>query len=231
MVGIWGRFIRSWRSLIEAGQAFSEGELLEALDQEVRLAAERVNADRHSLKDLVARQEQAGEGVRQLKAGAAEYEEFAYRALDKGDESLAREVASKIAQLEQQCLLEERVEASLDEEVGHLRAELQSAERRVQQLKQQADTVRASERIRHARLVIAERHGHAEPKLYCAMDAARRMRESQHAQKSASKEEILSNGPANDSLRERLVEAGLILEADGAQSVLERIKKQRREQK
>jgi len=147
--------------------------------------------------------------------------------LDKQDEKLALEVAEKIAALETKLATEEEARQGFADSAEQLKTAIAQAEKDVQYMKNQVDTVKATENVQKAEAAVSERHSGTNSKLRTAMDSLERIKERQAltgAQMSAARE--IANERGETSLDKRLEDAG-IKDSNKASDVLERLKKQR----
>lgn len=226
-MNIWAKMITALRGGInEAGEAVVDTQALRILDQEVRDATEELEQSRDGLAAILARQKLAEEKSDQMKKKITEYEGYATQALEKGDESLAMEVAQKIADLENQQATEQEAAAGFADSAKDLRTAIKQAEQNIKRIKQQIDTVKAKESVQKAQTAVAARHSGSNSKMRTAMDSLERIKDRQalrDAQIKAAHE--LSKESHEDSLQSKLEEAGIASSGKKAQDVLERLKK------
>ncbi len=226
-MNIWAKMMTALRGGVnEAGEAVVDSQALRILDQEVRDAAEELKQSKDSLAAIIARQKLSQEKVAKFKKDIGEYEGYAVKALEKGDEALAREVAGKIADLENQCNTETEAGDGYGKSADQLRTAIKQAEANIKRLKQQVDTVKATENVQRAQAAVAERHSGSNSRLRTAMDSLERIKEKQAlkgAQMNAASE--LSAETADTSLQDRLEQAGIAPSGKSADDILERLKK------
>lgn len=226
-MNIWSKMMTALRGGVnEAGEAIVDSQALRILDQEVRDASEELKQSKGSLAEIMARQKLAEEKVAQFQKQIDEHEGYAIKALEKGDENLAREVAEKIAGLENQQSQEKESAEGFSESVSKLRTAIQQSERNIKRLKQQVDTVKATENVQRAQAAVAERHSGSNSKMRTAMDSLERIKEKQalkEAQMSAASE--LAEDDVDVSLQAKLEEAGIASTGNSADDILERLKK------
>lgn len=211
----------------EAGEAIVDTQALRILDQEIRDAAEALNRSKDSLASIIARQKLAEEKAGKITESIEENEGYALKALDQGDEKLALDVAEKIASLESMLETEKQAATGFANSAEQLRSAIAQAEKDVQYMKNQVDTVKATENVQKAEAAVSERHSGTNSKLRTAMDSLERIKEKQamtSAQMSAARE--MASVAGNTSLDQRLEEAG-IKETHKAADVLERLKQKR----
>jgi len=209
----------------ELGEALVDAQALRILDQEVRDAAEELKASRDSLTELMAREKVAEQKCITLNSKIAEFEDYAIQALQKNDESLARELAEKIADLENQLATEQNAHDGYASNADSLRNAIKQADSNIKRLKHQVDTVRATENVQRAQAAVAQRHSGSSSKLTTAMDSLERIKEKQelkNAQFNAAQE--LAEDVSDDSLNDRLEAAGIVPGSLNSDAVLARLK-------
>lgn len=210
--------------LSEAGDAIVDSQALRILDQEIREAAEEVDQSRDALASTIARQKLSEEKIAQLKSKIDEHETYAVKALEKADESLALEVATTIAEFESKLGNEVETCEGFTHSANKQRSAIALAEKDVQYMKNQLDTVKATENVQRAEAAVSERHS-GTSKLRTAMESLERIKEKQamtDAKRRAALGIALDDQPS--SLQRRLEEAGIV-DSNNADDVLKRIRK------
>lgn len=226
-MNIWAKMITALRGGVnEAGEAIVDSQALRILDQEVRDSSEELKRSKDSLAEIMARQKLADEKCNQIQKSISEHEGYAVKALEKGDETLALEVAERIAEFENNLAMEKESSANYADSIAKLRAAINQAEKNLKRLKQQVDTVKATEQVQKAQSAVAERHSGSNSKMRNAVESLERIKERQalkDAQIKAAGEMAATTG--DDSLRTKLEAAGITTHGVSASSVLDRIKK------
>jgi len=226
-MNVWAKMLTALRGGVnEAGEAIVDSQALRILDQEVRDASEELKQSKDSLATIMAHQKLSEEKSGKLQAQITEYEGYALQALEKGDETLAREVAGKIADFENQLKLETESGAGYADSVSKLRIAIQRAEGNIKRLKQQVDTVKATDSVQRAQQAVAERHSGSNTKMRTAMDSLERIKEQQAlkgAQMTAAAE--LSEETSEATLQSKLEDAGITAKSSSADDILARLKK------
>ncbi len=226
-MNVWAKMITALRGGVnEAGEAVVDSQALRILDQELRDASDELRQCKDSLAAIIAREKLSAEKATRIKENVEENEGYVMKALEKGDDELAHEVAAKIANLEAQLKTEQETGAGYASSASDLRAAIQAAERDIVRMKQQVDTVKATDSVQRAQAAVSERHSGSNSKLRTAMDSLERIKERQDlrsAQMSAARE--LADDLGDDSLENRLEKAGIKPHTKSAEEVLERLKK------
>lgn len=231
MSNIWVKMITALRGGVnEMGEAVVDSQALRILDQEVRDAAEELKQSKESLAAIMAKQKMTQERCTAIAKQIEEHEGYAIKALEKEDETLAHEVAEKIVELETEKAQEQESGEHYAISVKKLRAAIKQAESNLKRLKQQVDTVKATENVQRAQSAVAERFSGTNAKMRTAMDSLERIKEKQAvkgAQMNAASE--LAEESRDDSLKEKLAEAGITSTTQQADDILARLKKKRGE--
>ncbi len=226
-MNVWAKMITALRGgANEAGEAIVDSQALRILDQELRDAANELRQSKDSLAAIIAREKLSAEKAGRIKETIAENESYAIQALEKGDDKLAHDVAEKIADLEAQLKVESDTGAGYAASANDLRSAIQAAERDINRMKQQVDTVKATESVQRAQAAVSERHSGSNSKLRTAVDSLERIKERQDlrsAQMSAARD--LANDLGDESLDNRLEKAGIKPHGKSAEDVLARLKK------
>jgi len=224
---VWQRLVAAVRGGVnELGEAIAESQALRILDQEIRDHDAELHRVRATLAETLARSKVAQERLAAANAKLAEYEGYAVKALKAGEDALAREVAAKIALLEIERDGEATRVQDFAEGVAHLRATAARFEATILRLKQQVDTVRATESVQRAQAAVASRRRESDARVRTALDSLERIRQRQ-AERGArfDANDTLGDDGEDDALEARLRRAGIIAEEDRTDSVLSRLKK------
>lgn len=226
-MNIWAKMMTALRGGVnEAGEAVVDSQALRILDQEVRDASEELKLSKDSLAEIMARQKLAEEKCTTLGKQVNEHEGYAIKALEKDDEALALEVAEKIADLESRLSQEQEAASNYSESSAKLRSAIKQTEQNIKRMKQQVDTVKATENVQRAQAAVADRHSGSNSKMRTAMDSLERIKEKQalkEAQMSAASE--LAEDSVDASLQTKLEAAGIASSNNSADEILARLKK------
>lgn len=225
-MNLWSKMLTALRGGVnEAGEAIVDTQALRILDQEIRDASEELKRSKEALVAIIAQQKVSEEKVSKFKTEIAEYEGYALQALAKEDEALALEVAEKIATLENSLATEMATSEGFSTSAQKLKAAISLADNNIKRLKQQIDTVKATESVQRAQESVSQRYSGSNTKLQTAMDSLERIKEKQalNAAKLQAAEELHVEN-AEQSLQEKLQQAGIAPNGQQASTVLERLK-------
>ncbi|WBA81790.1 PspA/IM30 family protein [Endozoicomonas sp. GU-1] len=225
-MSIWSKVMTALKGATnEVGEAIADSNALRILDQEIREASDQLQQSKTQLAGIMAKQKLSSQKCAELKEKVAEYEGYAIKALDQGDESLATDVASKIAEYEAQLHSELEMEKSFAGSIVSLKKAITDAEANLRRLKQQVDTVKATESVQKAQAACAAKHSGVNSKMATATDSLERIKQRQ-AERAAQMEAAseLSGDTAENDLQAKLKAAGITKGDADASSVLERLK-------
>lgn len=224
--GIWSKLLTSVRAgANELGEAWVDSQALRILDQEIRDCDVELRQSRESLAHLLARHTLAQRAWNEGADKIAEYEGYAIKALESGEDALAREVADKIAALEAARGDDEAHLRQLAASVAELRKAVAMAEGNIRRLKQQLDTVKATESMQRAQAAVAQRYAGPQNRLQTAVDSLARIKQKQ-AKRGARMEAAaeLARHDGGDALEKKLRDAGIMPDEAGAEAVLARLR-------
>ncbi|MDH1729979.1 PspA/IM30 family protein [Pseudomonas chengduensis] len=226
-MNVWSKMLTALRGgANEVGEAVVDSQALRILDQEIRDADVELRKSKEALAEIMAKQKLASDKVNKSAASIAEYEQYALKALDAGNETLAKEVAEKIANLEVEQASEREQAEGFAASVAQLRKAVTQAEGNIKRLKQQVDTVKATESVQKAQMAVAQRYGGSQAKLQTAVESLERIkqRQAERAAKMEASAELAATSAPDDSLEAKLRAAGIKADNASADSVLARLK-------
>ena len=225
-MSIWGKVMTALKGATnEVGEAIADSNALRILDQEIREASDQLQQSKTQLAGIMAKKKLSGQKCSELKVKIAEYEGYAMSALRQGDETLATDVATKIAEYEDNLTSEQEMEKSFAQSTVSLKKAIADAESNLRRLKQQVDTVKATESVQKAQAACAAKHSGVNSKMATATESLERIKRRQ-AERAAQMEAAseLSGDTAENDLQAKLKAAGITKGDADAASVLERLK-------
>ena len=232
-MAVWNKLVTALRGAAhEAGEAVTDSQALRILDQEIRDADNDLNKSKEALAEIMAKQKLASGKLQTTRMKIAEYEGYAIKALETNDEALALEVAGKVSLLEAQRDEEDAQSTAYTQSMEALRAAINTAQTNIKRLKQQADTVKATESVQRAQATVAGRYTGSQSRVQNALDSLERIKQKQ-AERGARLQSAaeLSRENNEDVLDAKLRAAGITPQAGSAQTVLERLKAQQQASK
>ena len=211
-MSVWTRLFSAIKGGVnDAAEAAADSQALRILDQEIREAESELRRSEESLTTIIAKQKLAKRKINDFNASVAEHESYASQALEKGDESLALEIAEKIADLETQRETEEEFLGQFESSSTNLRKSIKDAKTSLRRMKQQVDTVKATASVQKAQTAVSSRHLGANSKMKTAAESLQRIKSKQQerqAELEAAKE--LAADESGDDLGAKLKAAGIV---------------------
>ena len=225
-MSVWLKLVTAIRGgANEAAEAVADNQAIRIFEQEMRDAERELRKSEESMTTIIAKQKLASQKVQELDKSIAEHEGYAGQALEKGDESLALEVASKIAELTTQRESEQQFLSQFEQSATQLRKSVAEAKSNIRRMKQQVDTIKATEAVQKAQAAVSTRHLGANSKMKTAAESLERIKAKQnerHAQLEAANE--LAEDETDAGLQSKLKAAGIVQGDTSAQDILAKIK-------
>lgn len=224
-MAIWTKIITLFRGAAhEAGTAVVDANAMRILDQEVRDAQTALLRSRDDLAKIMAQRKIANDKLSDKKAKQVEYSNYIREALSRDNRGLAQEVATKLAQIEADIATESKIIGEYDGSISKLQAASRQAETVITRLKQQIDTVKATESVQRAQAALAAQHAGTGAKLGTALDSLERikLRQTERAAQLEVAEEMSKATGEDVDLQRRLAQAGIVPGESSADSILAR---------
>lgn len=224
-MSIWNKLFTLGRAgAHEATAAVVDANALRILDQEIRDADAAQGKARDDLATLVARRRILEKEVAGFRDQVTKYEGSARAAVQKGDMDLARQVAQRIADLEQDIGLKEPQVADMRTAEDQLHQAITATDRRIETLRREVEVVKVNESVQKAQAAVTARGAGAGAALGSAADSLARIKERQ----AIRGEKIKAAGELEDrrtgaDLDEKLRLAGILPGQSSADDVLARL--------
>lgn len=225
-MGIFSKIVTAIRGgAREVGEAIVDANSTRIFEQEIKDAEAHIAKAKQDLTGVMAKKMQAGREVERLKKEISEHEGYAAQALQKGDESLALEVAQKIASLEQEMATQQAACDSFSQHADRLKNLVKKTEQQLAEYNRQLTMVKTTESVHKATSAITENFTSGNSKLLNAKASLERIQQRQADFEDRMKAgEELEDEMSDKSLEEKLKAAGIGESGNSAQSVLDRIK-------
>ena len=212
----------------EVGEAIVDTQAIRILDQELRDSKKALGDAKTSLTAIMAEKTGVDRKVKELNAKIKEHEGYAIQAMDKGDESLALDVANKIAEFEHELTIQQGILDGYDSKVTTLKKMIRQTERNIQAMDREISVVKTTEKVQKANELASAKFSGSNSALNSATDSLERIkaRQQQREDQSAAAMELESEENGDD-LQARLKNAGIVDSGSSGSSVLDRLKKQK----
>lgn len=209
----------------EAAEAVADNQALRILDQEIREAKEELRKSDEALVGIIAKRKMSEQKVSGFDSGIAEYEAHARSAMEKGQQELALECATKVAALRNEQQAEDTYLQQFKKSEQTMRTNIAQAKDKLRQLEQQIDVIKANEAVQKAQAAVSTTNVGANAKMHTAvesLDRIKRRQDERQAQFEAAEE--MHEEQSGSNLDKKLAEAGITPNsANSAEDELARI--------
>ena len=210
----------------EIGEAVVDANAIRILEQEIRDAEDAIASSKQSLTRMKSTEIKLKRELGTLDADIADYEQKAMAALSAGEETLATEVAERIAELETERGEKGGEQATLDAEINKIHTMIKSRERTIQKNKRELDKVRTVKELQRATESVSTNFaatGSSEHRVSKALERVKAKQQSWHDRMEAG--EWMSEKESGDDLDAKLKAKGIGgSDSPGANDVLARHK-------
>jgi len=208
----------------EAGQSVVDANALKILDQEIRDADNAQGKARDDLAGLVARRRMAENEMKSFGDQIGKYESSARTALGQGKTDLAREVATRIAELETEIGNRGPLIENMKSAEARLRTAIATTDQRIETLRREIDIVKVNDSVQKAQTSVALQSAGAQSRIGSAADSLQRIKQRQaiNEEKLRAGQELEDKRTGAD-LDARLKEAGILPGHASADDVLARL--------
>jgi len=212
----------------EVGEAIVDTQAIRILEQEVRDSKTALNDAKTNLTAIMAEKMGVDRKVKDLGKKITEHEGYAMQALDKGDEALATDVATKIADFEVELNIQTGILDGYASKITTLKKMIRQTERNVQAMDREISVVKTTEKVQKANDLASAKFSGSNSSLRSATDSLERIkaRQQKREDQSSAAMELESEENGGD-LQARLKNAGIVDSGSSGSSVLERLKKQK----
>lgn len=210
----------------EVGEAIIDTQAIRILEQEVRDAKFHLDDAKENLAKIIAEQIGVEREIKRLQKSIDEYDVYAMQALEMGKDELAKEVAAKIAELENEFNIQQNMLAGYKANIDSLKQHVRDTERNIQSLEREISVIKTTESVQKANNAVATKFSGSHSALRAANDSLERIKEKQQRKADQIKAAMqLQQEVSGDDLSEKLRNAGIISDKNSStESVLERIK-------
>jgi phage shock protein A len=212
----------------ELGESVIDANATRIYEQEIVDARNAILKARGELTGVMAKEMQSAREIERLRADTLRLEGLAVDALNKGEETLAEEVAAKVAALEAELDEQTRAHADYALQVGKLKELIKAAEAKVREHEREVAMARTTESVYRATRSISDNIGASGSKLVSARESLERIkrRHEDLADRMAAAE-ALDKELGLKALETKLAEAGIGTDGERQRRAMERIRARR----
>jgi phage shock protein A len=178
----------------------------------------------------MAKEMQAGREIERLEKEIADYEKKAFELLEIGEETLATEVAGKIAELEAELENQKQAKERFKEHVVKVKEMIKQTHAKIREHEREIAMVKTTENVQKATVSISQHMDGGSSKMVAAKESLERIKQRQQDQSDRmSAAETLKAELSGANLEEKLKAAGVGDSGDRQKQVLARLKAKRQD--
>ncbi len=228
-MGIFNKLLTAVRGgATEVGEAIVDSQSIRILEQEIRDSKKALNDAKTGLTSIMAEKMGVDRKVKDLGEKIKEHEGYAIQAMDKGDENLALEIATKIAEFEHELSIQQGIRDGYDTKVVSLKKMIRQSERNIQAMDREVSVVKTTAKVQKANDLASAKFSGSNSSLNSATDSLERIkaRQQKREDQAAAAMELHSD-ESGDDLQAKLKNAGIVDSGSSGSSILDRLKKQK----
>lgn len=211
-------------NLREIGQSVVDSNASGIYEQEIVDAKNHVARAKQDLTAVMAKEIQAGREIERLVAEMRKYEELAMQALQKGETTLAEEVAAKVANLEGATAEQTAARAEFAGHIVRLKELIRNAEATLREHERQLTMAKTTESVYRATATISQSMGSSGSKLMSAKESLERIKQRhQDLADRMQAADVLEGEFGNKALESKLAAAGIGENVDRKSAVMARL--------
>lgn len=212
----------------EIGEAILDSQGIRIYEQEIEDAKAAIKQAESDLTGVMAKEMQAGREIGRLENEIADYERKALELLDKGEESLAGEVAGKIAELEAELAVQQQAKTHFAEHVVKVKEMIKQTHAKIREHEREIAMVKTTENVQKATASISQHMDGGSSKMVAAKESLERIKQRQqdHSDRMSAAQSLHAE-LSGASLEEKLKAAGVGDDEDRRAQVLARLKAKR----
>ncbi len=228
-MGIFNKLLTAVRGgATEVGEAVVDSQAIRILEQEIRDSKKALNDAKTGLTSIMAEKMGVDRKVKDLGEKITEHEAYAMQAMDKGDESLALDIANKIAEFEHELTIQQGIRDGYDSKVASLKKMIRQSERNVQAMDREVSVVKTTAKVQKANDLASAKFSGSNSSLRSATDSLERIKERQQKREDQAAAAMELHADENgDDLQAKLKNAGIVDSGSSGSSILDRLKKQK----
>lgn len=209
----------------EIGDAVVDANGIRIFEQEIKDAQANIATAKKSLTEVMARKMQAARKVDELAQSIRQNEGYAEKALEQNNETLALDVAGKIAQMENDRNEQLAIVTRLEGQIEQLKTHIKNAEKLIADHERELALVRTTESVQKATEQVVENVAANNSALNSARDSLERIKKRQEMkQDRMAAGDILAAELSDGGLDAKLEAAGIKGTKADASAILARIK-------
>ncbi|MBQ4837831.1 PspA/IM30 family protein [Pseudoalteromonas luteoviolacea] len=209
----------------EVGEGIVDANAIRIFEQEIRDAQNALSEAKRSLTEVMAKEIQTSRAIKALEDDIDKHETYATQALDKDEESLALEIAGKIAEFEQEKSEQQQILSTFTANVSKLKEQIKQAEKTIVENQRQLSMVKTTESVQKATMAVNDTMTSGDSAMASAKQSLERIKQRQmDRQDQLDAAQQLADESNDKSLHDKMREAGIGEDASKGADILARIR-------
>ncbi len=209
----------------ELGESIVDQNSVRIFEQEIKDADFALDKAKRDLTEVMAKEMQAARKVESLAQDVKKHEGYATQALDKGDETLALEIAQKIAEIQGEHDIQRKAQVSFAAHADRLKGLIKQTAKSLADMQRQLVMVKTTESVQKATTAITANYAAGTSKLLTAKESLDRIKVRQDDLEDRLKAgEALQNEFNGADLEKKLRESGIVEDGSKAKDILAALK-------
>lgn len=209
----------------EVGEAIVDKNGVRIFEQEIKDAENELEKAKRDLTEVMAQEMEASRKIETLTADIKKHEGYASQALDKGDESLAMEIAEKIAEMQAELKIQQKAQVSFATHTERLKAMIKKTTKALKEMQRQVVMVKTTQSVQKATTAITQNYATGNSRLLTAKESLDRIKnKQQNLDNRLEAGDALKDEFEGKDLDARLKEAGITQDDSNAKEILEKLK-------
>lgn len=209
----------------EVGEAIIDSQAIRILEQELRDSKKAMDEAKTGLTSIMAEKMGIERNIKDLQEKATEHENYALQAMNKGDETLALDIANKIAEFEHDLSIQKGILGGYDTKVTALKKMIRQTERNIQAMDREVSVVKTTAKVQKANDLASAKFSGSNSSLRNATNSLERIKERQKKREDQATAAMeLEADEGGGDLQAKLKAAGIVDSNSSGASILERLK-------
>ena len=184
-MGLLKKFIKFGRAIKdEFEEEFTDSQAIRLLEQDIRDARLAMENAGQARIDLAGKKKLSHNNLTSLNEEISKYEAYATEALEKGDETLATEIAEKIATLETRQKEDQEHFKTVSAEFDLIEETIRQSKAKLSEMERQLAQIKATDAVQKAQEKISSLSLNAGASVSNAADAIKRIKEKQQEKRA-----------------------------------------------
>jgi len=209
----------------EIGETIVDQNSVRIFEQEIKDSETAIDKAKRDLTEVMAKEMQVSRKIESFTADVKKHEDYASKALEKGDEALALEIAQKIAEFQSELDIQKKAQESFSAHVIRLKNLIKQTSKALADMQRQLVMVKTTQNVQKATIAITQNYSTSSSKLLTAKESLDRIKVKQQDLEDRLKAgEALQGEFEGKDLEKKLKEAGIVQSDNKAQEILAGLK-------